>query len=66
MKFRKGWGHSTWKEGVAIAKECKAKKLILFHHDPDRSDKEMDELLKTAQNHFDSVVAAKEGLTLKL
>ena len=66
MKFRKGWGHSTWKEGVAIAKECKAKKLILFHHDPDRSDKEIDEILKVSRRHFDSVVAAKEGLTIKL
>ena len=66
MKYRKGWGHSTWKEGVRIAKECKVKKLVLFHHDPDRSDKQLDEILKTARDHFDSVVAAKEGLTLTL
>ena len=32
---RKGWGHSTWLEGVKIARECKVRNLILFHHDPD-------------------------------
>ena len=31
---RKGWGHSSWKEGVNIAREVGAKTLVLFHHDP--------------------------------
>lgn len=66
MKKFKGWGHSSWKEGIRIAKECKVKKLVLFHHDPDRTDKQMDELQRAARKHFDNVVAAKEGLTLKL
>jgi len=66
MKHYQGWGHSSWQEGVKIAKECKVKKLVLFHHDPDRSDKQVDEILATAKDHFDNVVAAKEGLTLKL
>ena len=66
MKRFAGWGHSSWKEGVRIAKECKVKKLVLFHHDPDRDDNQMDELVATARRHFDKVSAAKEGLTLKL
>ncbi len=31
---RKGWGHSSWQEGVKIAREVNAKTLVLFHHDP--------------------------------
>ena len=32
---RKGWGHSSWREGVKVAREVDAKTLVLFHHDPD-------------------------------
>jgi phosphoribosyl 1,2-cyclic phosphodiesterase len=66
MKYKRRWGHSNWREGVHIAKECKAKKLILFHHDPDREDKQVDRIMKRACDHFDDVVAAREGLVIKL
>src|SRR3990170_4934877 len=49
-----------------IATEVKAKQLVLFHHDPDRDDKSVDKILKRAPDHFDDVVAAKEGLLLKI
>ena len=66
MRSHRAWGHSSWKEGVRIAKECKVRKLVLFHHDPDRSDAAVRRLAKHAADHFDDVVAAREGLTLKL
>lgn len=66
MKDHRNWGHSNWREGVRVAKECKVKKLVLFHHDPDRTDKQIDAILKRAADNFDDVVAAKEGLVLKL
>jgi phosphoribosyl 1,2-cyclic phosphodiesterase len=64
MAAHKNWGHSNWKEGIAIAHECKVKKLVLFHHDPDRDDKGVDRILRRAGNHFNHVLAAKEGLEL--
>jgi len=66
MRRYKNWGHSNWKEGVRIAQECKVKKLVLFHHDPDRDDKAVDDIQRRARDHFDDVVAAHEGLALKL
>lgn len=66
MKVHRLWGHSNWQEGVRIAKECKVKRLVLFHHDPDRDDKAVDRIFKRARSHFDDVVAAKEGLVVKL
>jgi phosphoribosyl 1,2-cyclic phosphodiesterase len=63
---RKGWGHSSWKEGVNIAREVGAKTLVLFHHDPDSSDRVVDDLLRQAREEFDSVFAASEGMVITL
>jgi phosphoribosyl 1,2-cyclic phosphodiesterase len=63
---RKGWGHSSWKEGVKLAREANAKTLVLFHHDPDSTDRMVDELLRQARDEFDSVFAASEGMVITL
>lgn len=63
---RKGWGHSSWKEGVHIAREVNAKTLVLFHHDPDSTDRIMDGILRDAREEFDSVFAASEGMVITL
>ncbi len=63
---RKGWGHSTWLEGVKIAREVGAKTLVLFHHDPDSTDRMVDGLLRQAREEFDSVFAASEGMVITL
>ncbi|HZS70520.1 MAG TPA: MBL fold metallo-hydrolase [Candidatus Acidoferrum sp.] len=65
-KSRRGWGHSSWKEGVEIARETGAKTLVLFHHDPDSADRMIDGLLKEARDEFDSVFAASEGMVITL
>jgi len=64
MATHRNWGHSNWREAVSIAKECGVKKLVLFHHDPDRDDKGVDKILQQARRHFPHVLAAKEGLQL--
>jgi len=63
---RKGWGHSTWKEGVKVAREVNAKTLVLFHHDPDSTDRMVDAILRDARQEFDSVFAASEGMVITL
>jgi phosphoribosyl 1,2-cyclic phosphodiesterase len=63
---RKGWGHSSWREGVRVAREAGAKTLVLFHHDPDSTDRMVDSLLKQAREEFDSVFAASEGMVITL
>ena len=35
---RVGWGHSTWVEGVRIARAAGVGSLVLFHHDPAHDD----------------------------
>jgi len=63
---RKGWGHSSWKEGVNIARAVGAKTLVLFHHDPDSTDRIVDGILRDAREEFDSVFAASEGMVITL
>jgi phosphoribosyl 1,2-cyclic phosphodiesterase len=63
---RKGWGHSSWREGVSAARDANAKTLVLFHHDPDSTDRMVDDLLHQARNEFDSVFAASEGMVITL
>src|SRR5690349_8464837 len=63
---RKGWGHSSWLEGVKVARHAGAKTLVLFHHDPDSTDRMVDLILRQAREEFDSVFAASEGMVVTL
>jgi phosphoribosyl 1,2-cyclic phosphodiesterase len=61
---RKGWGHSSWLDSVRLAEAADVRQLVLFHHDPDSSDKNVDEILRQAQGKFENVCAAAEGMVL--
>jgi len=63
---KKGWGHSSWLEGVRIARECNVKTLILFHHDPDSDDAFIDGLVMNARQEFANTWGANEGLTISI
>jgi phosphoribosyl 1,2-cyclic phosphodiesterase len=56
-----GWGHSTWEAGVAVADAAGVDRLVLFHHDPERSDDEVDALERRAALARPGTVAAREG-----
>jgi phosphoribosyl 1,2-cyclic phosphodiesterase len=61
---KKGWGHSTWAEAVKVAKKAKAKRLLLFHHDPTHSDRDMAKILEDSRKQFKPTLLAYEGLEL--
>jgi hypothetical protein len=63
---KKGWGHSSWLEGTRIAHEVGAKRLVLFHHDPDNDDVFVDGLVERAQQEFPAVCGASEELEIDL
>jgi phosphoribosyl 1,2-cyclic phosphodiesterase len=62
----KGWGHSTWQEGIKLVKACGAKKLVLFHHATFRSDDDMEVIEREAQLQYPNLVAAREGMVISL
>jgi hypothetical protein len=43
-----------------------AKTLVLFHHDPDSTDRMVDAILREARDEFDSVFAASEAMVITL
>jgi hypothetical protein len=63
---KKGWGHSSWQEGVRIAQERGVKRLVLFHHDPDSDDAYVDSLVAQARKEFPNTMGAAEGLEFHL
>lgn len=63
---RVGWGHSTWDAGVELAKAAGVGKLVLFHHDPTRTDEGVAAIEAMARNEFAETVAAREGLEISL
>ena len=60
----KGWGHSSWEQAIEVAKLSNTKKLVLFHHDPFRSDDELYEIEQKAQSLFPNTIVAKQGLEI--
>ena len=61
---RIGWGHGNWMQGVQLAMEAEANTLILTHHDPRRTDTEIDEIVRTSQEFFPETRAATEHMVL--
>ena len=41
---RKGWGHSSIEDAVEFAAKAKSKHLIVGHHDPNRTDGQLDDI----------------------
>ena len=63
---RRGWGHSTWNDGVRLANESGAATLCLFHHDPGHDDFFVDDLAKQALAARPGTIAARDGMSLAL
>ena len=59
-----GWGHSTWLAGAELARAAGVPQLVMFHHDPGRTDAQLDALEKQAQAALPGTVAAREGMVL--
>ncbi len=72
LELHRGWGHSTYEEALSLAADAGAKKLVLFHHEPEHGDEAMDRVMAAARRFADrlgtatEVAAAQEGLHLNL
>jgi ribonuclease BN (tRNA processing enzyme) len=72
LETHRGWGHSTYEEAVALAAEAGARRLVLFHHEPEHADDAMDALVAAARQVARArggpaeVLAAQEGMQLTL
>lgn len=62
---RKHWGHSTPDDGARACKRSRAGSMFLFHHNPDTSDDEQEQLLEEVRKRHQTdsfgIEAAREG-----
>lgn len=62
-----GWGHSSVEHAWAFAVQAEVRRLVTFHHDPSRSDDQLDLLVADLQaRHGPDVVGGQEGLEFSL
>lgn len=66
--FKATWGHSTVAAALDVARRAGVSRLVLFHHDPDRTDDALDRIGRDSQAAADGieVVVAREGLELEV
>jgi phosphoribosyl 1,2-cyclic phosphodiesterase len=63
-----GWGHSSCEQAIAGAAQAGVKKLVIFHHDPARTDSQLAELEKNRagwEKPVPEILMAREGITLE-
>lgn len=61
---KKGWGHSTWDEGVKVCRAAGVERFVLFHHDPSHDDRFLARLEKEARAEFPGAVIAREQMVI--
>ncbi len=72
MPAKHGWGHSLISQVRQLAVDAQVKNLVMYHHDPERTDGELDEIAIESSSFFkskNSVIGsfiAAEGLTFEL
>ncbi|CAG34732.1 MBL fold metallo-hydrolase [Desulfotalea psychrophila] len=65
--MRRDWGHSPIEHVIQAAERAGVKRLVLFHHDPDRTDAQLDLFSeKYCQSLSMQVEFAREGMQLDL
>jgi phosphoribosyl 1,2-cyclic phosphodiesterase len=57
-----GWGHSSYEHAINAANKAGVKRLLMFHHDPNRTDAELTEL----ERKFQSAIRGKTKLEVEM
>jgi phosphoribosyl 1,2-cyclic phosphodiesterase len=64
-----GWGHASYEFAIESARYSQVKKLILFHHEPDRTDQQLEEMEAGYRSGggkgFPDILMAREGMTVE-
>jgi phosphoribosyl 1,2-cyclic phosphodiesterase len=63
---RADFGHAAIEYAVGLAERCGVKRLLLFHHDPARTDEQLDAIVARQADSTVQVEAAAEGSVFEL
>ena len=65
-----GWGHSSYEYTIEAAAQAGVRKLVFYHHDPNRTDGQLVSLEEKYRNEIKGkpgpeIIMAREGLTVE-
>ncbi len=69
---KRGWGHGTYDAGIALARRTGARRLACTHHEPTRSDDELEKVFAEVMARQGrpagdpEILLAREGLEISL
>jgi phosphoribosyl 1,2-cyclic phosphodiesterase len=59
-----GWGHSAVSHALRFADRCNASRTLLFHHDPQHTDDDLDAAFADAQVHWRQIGRSAKDLAI--
>ena len=71
-KTKKTWGHTVYNDALKLALEAKVRKFGLFHHNQERTDTALDEIVQNCQHIIENnkasleCFAVYEGMEIRL
>ena len=63
---RADFGHSAIDYAIELGRKAGAKSVMLYHHDPDRTDDALDQIVASLNGTKPKVIAAAEGSVIEL
>lgn len=63
---RRGWGHSTWRDLIDLARRAEVGRLVLTHHDPWHDDASLATIEREAQAALNHCSVARENWEVTL
>ena len=60
----RGFGHSSWEQGIQIMESCNIDQLHITHHDWSRNDQALNSLEQKAKEMNDRCTFAREGMKI--
>ena len=63
--LKTGWGHGTYRKSIQLAKKANIKHVIFTHHEPVRTDQQLDELLQLLKSEHELVDDLKIELAIE-
>ena len=59
---RYGWGHATDEHAIQFGEESGAKQILLYHHAPEHTDLDLDEIARRARKTSDKTSMCVDGM----
>jgi phosphoribosyl 1,2-cyclic phosphodiesterase len=66
MNVYKGFGHSSWQQGLRLRQVSSAQRMVFFHHMPSRTDAELLAIERAAQDIYPHCHVAREGMRIDI